>query len=50
MAFKDNLIRIRELRGKKPPDVIAGADVSKGRRKMLFSMITLRRVCYYARV
>lgn len=30
MAFKDNLIRIRELRGMKPPEVIAGADVSKG--------------------
>jgi transcriptional regulator with XRE-family HTH domain len=30
MAFNDNLVRIRELRGKKPTDVIAGADVSKG--------------------
>lgn len=29
MAFKDNLIKIRELRGMKPPQVIAGAKVAK---------------------
>lgn len=29
MAFKDNLVKIRELRGKKPPDVITGAKVAK---------------------
>lgn len=29
MAFKDNLLRIRELRGKKPPEVIRGAGVVK---------------------
>lgn len=29
MAFKDNLLRIRELRGKKPPEVIKGAGVAK---------------------
>lgn len=30
MAFNDNLIRIRELRGKKQTDVIAEAGVKKG--------------------
>lgn len=30
MAFNDNLIRIRELRGKKPPDVIASTGIAKG--------------------
>lgn len=29
MAFKDNLVKIRQLRGKKPPEVIKGADVAK---------------------
>lgn len=29
MAFKDNLLRIRELRGKKPPEVIQGSGVAK---------------------
>lgn len=29
MAFKDNLIKIRELRGMKPPQVITGAKVAK---------------------
>ena len=30
MAFKDNLIRIRQLRGKKPPEVILGTGIAKG--------------------
>lgn len=30
MAFSDNLIKIRELRGKKPPEVISGTGVKKG--------------------
>lgn len=29
MAFKDNLVKIRELRGKKPSEVIQGAKVAK---------------------
>lgn len=29
MGFKDNLIKIRELRGKKPPDVIRATGIAK---------------------